>query len=138
MRTKISRALSGALILVAAAFGGASAQDVEEQDVAIMNDHLHVHKVLVFDAEGESHVLGFVGHDDLDYFDVPDEIEAMGPYRIALQQYHPLPGLGVPADAPPYKMTPPLWPTEVEMISILVGSETVLSSVEVVSNNQLR
>jgi hypothetical protein len=125
-------------MLAAAPFADAAAQDVEEQDVAIMNDHLHVHKVLVFDAEGESHVLGFIGHDEFDYFNVPDEIEAMGPYRIALQQYLPLPGLGVPVDAHPYKMTPTLSPLADETVSIIVGSETVLSSVEIVSNRQMR
>ena len=136
MRNAITRALSGALVLVATAFGGAAAQDVDEMDVAILNDHLHVHKVLVFDAEGESHVLGFVGHDQMKYFDVPEEIEAMGAYRIALQQYLPLPGLGVPADAPPYKMTHTLSPLDGEMVSIIVGTDTSLSSVEVVADTQ--
>lgn len=136
MLNGITRAFAGALILAASAFGGAAAQGFDEQDVAILNDHMHVHKVFVFDAEGDSHVLGFVGHDELEYFDVPDEIEAMGPYRIALQQYLPLPGLGVPVDAGPYKMTHTLSPLDGEMVSIVVGPETSLSSVEVLASRQ--
>ena len=131
MLNGITRAFAGALILAASAVGGAAAQGVDEQDVAILNDHMHVHKVFVFDAEGDSHVLGFVGHDELEYFDVPDEIEAMGPYRIALQQYLPLPQLGVPADPFPMKLTPVLGPGEA--VSIIVGNDNALSSVEVVS-----
>jgi hypothetical protein len=129
----LTRTLAGALILIGSAFGGLGAQRVEEEDVTILNDHMHLHKVFVFDAQGESHVLGFVGHDQVKTFDVPDEIEAMGPYRIALQQYLPLPGLGVPADAHPYKMTPVLAPSVDEAVSIVVGQDTSLSSVEVVS-----
>jgi hypothetical protein len=85
-------------------------------------------------------VLGFVGHDQLKSFDVPAKYEAMGPYRIALQQYLPLPGIGVSASAPPFKMTPVLDLGPGDTVSIVVGWETQLSSVEVVTadRRQLR
>jgi hypothetical protein len=120
------------MILMMSMFGGVQAQSAERTDVTILNDHLHVHKVLVFDALGERHVLGFVGHDEIKDFDVPTKVEALGGYRIALQQYLPLPGLGVRADEPAYKMTPVLAPLSGEVVSIIVGSEAHLSSVEVV------
>jgi hypothetical protein len=126
-----SAALGGALILLASSFGGAQAQSVERADLAILNDHLHVHKVFVVDARGEQHQLGFVGHDELKTFDVPAEIEQLGAYRVALQQYLPLAGLGVTADAPPYKVTPVLSPLTNETVTIVVGAELNLSTVEV-------
>jgi hypothetical protein len=129
---KLPGLIGGTLVMMMATFGGAQAQSVTRADVTILNDHLHVHKVLVFDALGERHMLGFVGHDQMKDFDVPAEIEALGGYRIALQQYLPLPGLGVPVDEPVYKMTPVLAPMPGEIVSIIVGTETALSSVEVV------
>jgi hypothetical protein len=118
------------LALAAAGFGTAQAQS-SEQDVAIWNDHLHVHQVYVFDSQGEQHLLGFVGHDELEYFDVPDDVEAMGPYRIAVRQHLPLPQLGVPAIEHPLKMSPVLSPLAGQMVSIIVGDEAFLSTVEV-------
>jgi hypothetical protein len=135
---RLTRVLAGALILSASAFGGLRGQSVPNEDVVILNDHLHVHEVFVIDARGERHVLGFVGHDQIKSFDVPAKYEAMGPYRIALQQFLPLPQLGVPADAYPYKVTPALSPLPGEMVSIVVGSDIALSSVEVVGARQLR
>ena len=138
MRMRITTAPLGALIMLVLTFGSVAAQEVRDKDVAILNDHLQTHEVFVFDAHGGQHVLGFVGHDQFKYFDVPDDIEAMGPYRIALQQYLPEPQLGVPVDAFPYKMTPTLSPTANETVSIIVGPETELSSVQVLENAQHR
>jgi hypothetical protein len=133
MRTrKLTGLFGGTLILLMSMFGGAGAQSVERADVTILNDHLHVHKVLVFDALGQRHMLGFVGHNEMKDFKVPSKVEALGPYSIALQQYLPLPGIGVPADEPPLKMTPVLFLMPGEILSIIVGQETALSSVEVV------
>jgi hypothetical protein len=130
IKRTISGALGGALLLLAS-FGGLRAQSVELADVAILNDHLHVHKVFVVDARGEQHQLGFVGHDQLKMFDVPADIERMGAYRIALQQYLPHAGIGVPADAPPMKVTTVLSPLAAETVTIVVGPENHLSTVEV-------
>lgn len=129
---KLPGVIGATLILMLSMFGGVQAQSVERADVTILNDHLHVHKVLVFDAEGQRHMLGFVGRNQIKDFEVPDKIRAIGPYRIALQQHHPLPGLGVPADEPPLKMTRVLDLLPGEILSIIVGPETYLSSVEVV------
>jgi hypothetical protein len=135
MRTEtLRRAFTGALLLIASSFAGLRAQ--ADADVVILNDHLHLHQVFVFDADGERHRLGFVGHDQLKTFDVPADIEAMGAYRIALQQYLPLPQLGVSTDAPALKMTPVLSPQADETVSIVVGNDIALSSVEVVANQQ--
>jgi hypothetical protein len=132
MKKRISTAaLGGALVLLASAFGGAQAQSVERADLAILNDHLHVHKVFVVDARGEQHQLGFVGHDQLKTFDIPAQIELMGPYRIAFQQYLPLAGVGVSAEAPPFKVTPVLSPLANETVTIVVGGDVYLSTVEV-------
>jgi hypothetical protein len=128
--------LAGTLALAAATFGTAQAQSMENADVVITNDHLHVHEVFVVDATGERHVLGFVGHDQTKTFDVPAKYEAMGPYRIALQQYLPLPGIGVSAQAMPYKMTPVLDHEPGDVVSIVVGQESTLSSVEVINTRQ--
>lgn len=130
-RTNLPRVLAGTMILAAATFGTAQAQSLEPQDVVITNDHLHVHEVFVVDARGERHILGFVGHDQTKSFDVPAKYEAMGPYRIALQQYLPLPGIGVPASALPYKLTPVLELMPGQVVSIVVGQDSALSSVEV-------
>ena len=135
-RAKTLRVLAGAAALFAFSFGRAQAQSVENEDVVIMNDHLHVHEVFVVDAHGERHVLGFVGHDQLKAFDVPAKYEAMGPYRIALQQYMPEPGLGVSAAALPYKLTPVLEVGPGDTVSIIVGNDTQLSSVDVVTNTR--
>ena len=129
MKRSIPGIVAGALVALACSVGGAQAQEIA--DVTILNDHLHVHKVLLVDAEGDQHVLGFVGHDQLKSFDVPTKYEVMGPYRIALQQYLPLPQIGVPADPFPMKLTPVLDPGEA--VSIIVGNDNALSSVEVVS-----
>jgi hypothetical protein len=134
--TRIPRVLAGTLILAAATFGTAQAQSMEPQDVVITNDHLHVHQVFVIDAEGERHQLGFVGHDETKSFDVPSKYEVMGSYRIALQQYLPLAGLGVPVDAPPYKLTHVLEPMDGRVVSIVVGNDAALSSVEVIDLQQ--
>jgi hypothetical protein len=129
-KRKITGALAGALAALAIAVGGANAQSVERSDVAIMNDHLHVHKVFVVDANGKNHTLGFVGHDQLKTFDVPAKIKALGNYRIALQQYLPLAGLGVSAEAPPMKVTPVLMAGSLETVTIVLGNDTLLSTVE--------
>lgn len=129
-KRKITGALAGALAALAISVGGANAQSVERADLAIMNDHLHVHKVFVVDANGKNHTLGFVGHDQLKTFDVPAKIKAMGNYRIALQQYLPLSGIGVSAEAPPMKVTPVLLAGSLETVTIVLGSENYLSTVE--------
>ena len=133
MKKRAIRGALGSALLLLASVGGIRAQSLELPDVAIMNDHLHVHKVYVVDANGRNHLLGFVGHDQLKTFEVPSKIKAMGDYRIALQQHLPLPGLGVPADAPPFKVTPVLSAMSPETVSIVLGSELYLSSVEVSS-----
>ena len=133
-RKKISGIVAGAVALLASA-GGLRAQEIP--DVAILNDHLHVHKVFVVDARGESHQLGFVGHDQLKTFDVPAKYEAMGPYRIAVQQYLPFAGNGVSVAAFPYKVTPVLETLPLETITIVVGPETDTSTVEVVNSSRL-
>ena len=130
-RNRLPRVLAGTLILAAGTFGTAQAQSVEPEDVLITNDHLHVHQVFVIDAKGEQHGLGFVGHDQTKAFDVPAKYEAMGAYRIALQQHMPLPGLGVPADELPLKLTPVLELMPGEVVAIVVGNDSALSSVEV-------
>jgi hypothetical protein len=109
---------------------------MENEDVVITNDHLHVHEVFVVDAKGERHILGFIGHDETKSFDVPAKYEAMGPYRIALQQYLPLPGIGVSASALPYKLTPVLDHEPGDVVSIVVGQDSTLSSVEVMNTRQ--
>jgi hypothetical protein len=131
-RKSIPGIVAGAVALLASAVGGAGAQEIP--DVAILNDHLHVHKVFVVDARGEQHQLGFVGHDQLKTFDVPTKIESMGPYRIALQQYLPLAGNGVSAAAFPMKVTPVLEMLPRETITIVVGPDTETSTVEVVNS----
>jgi hypothetical protein len=129
-RRKLTGALTGALAALALSVGGAHAQSVEGRDVAIMNDHLHVHKVFVVDANGKQHQLGFVGHDQLKMFDVPEEIKALGNYRIALQQYLPLSGIGVSVEAPPMKVTPVLPAGSTGTVTIVLGNESYLSTVE--------
>ena len=131
-RMRIPRVLAGTLILAAATFGTAQAQSMEREDVVITNDHLHIHQVFVVDAKGERHVIGFVGHDETKAFDVPAKYEVMGPYRIALQQHLPLPGLGVPADELPLKLTPVLELEAGQIVAIVVGNDSTLSSVDVV------
>lgn len=131
MQKKITTALSAALVALASAFAGdAQAQSVEPVDVTVYNDHLHVHRVLVFDAEGDRHMLGYVGHEDTEHFDIPAEVEAKGPYTVALQQFLPLPGIGVPVDPYPMKVTQPMQLRFGEMVSIVNGSEPYLSIVE--------
>jgi hypothetical protein len=135
-RIRLPRVLAGTLVLAAATFGTAQAQSMEPHDVLITNDHLHVHQVFVIDAEGERHVLGFVGHDETESFDVPSKYEMMGPYRIALQQYLPHPGIGVPASAFPYKVTPSLDPQPDEVVTIVVGQDATLSGVDVINTRE--
>lgn len=131
-KSSMARAFAGAAILMGSLVGGAGAQQQSARhDVTIVNDHMHVHRVLVFDAEGERHRLGFIGHDEMKDFDIPAEVEAKGPYTIALQQFLPLPGIGVSAAENPLKVTPVLNPAPGEIVSIIVGNSTHLSSVEV-------
>ena len=55
-KQKLTTALCAALVALASLFAGnLQAQSVEPMDVTIYNDHMHVHRVLVFDAEGERH-----------------------------------------------------------------------------------
>jgi hypothetical protein len=129
-KRKITGALSGALALLALSVGGANAQSVERPDVAILNDHIHLHLAFVVDANGKNHTLGLVGHDELKTFEVPAKIKAMGNYRIALQQYHPMAGNGVSAAAPPMKVTPVLMSNALETVTIVLGNDTYLSTVE--------
>jgi hypothetical protein len=129
-KRKLTGALSSALAVLALSVGSANAQSLERTDVAILNDHLHVHKVFVVDAKGEQHTLGFVGHDQFKTFDVPAKIKSMGNYRIALQQYLPLSGIGVSVEAPPMKVTPVLMANATETVTIILGNDTSLSTVE--------
>ena len=85
--------LAGALVAVSASFSSAQAQEkVETGEVTILNDHIDVHQVFVFDANGRRHALGFIGHEELKTFEIPDKVKAMGPYRVGVQQWTPLPG----------------------------------------------
>src|SRR5688500_9948155 len=92
--------LAGALVALSATFSSAEAQKkVESGEVTILNDHIDVHQVFVFDAKGDRHSLGFIGHEELKTFAIPEKVKAKGAYRVALQQWTPLPGIGVSVQA---------------------------------------
>ena len=133
-RQKITTALSAALLALTSLFAGnAQAQSLEPVDVTIYNDHMYVHRVLVFDADGDRHMLGYIGHDEIKDFDIPAKVEAKGLYTVAVQQFLPLPGIGVSAEEHPLKVAWPLQLRAGETLSIVVGTESWLSSVEVVT-----
>jgi hypothetical protein len=116
--------LAGALLALGATFSGAQAQKpVEQGDVTILNDHIDVHQVYVFDAEGRRHSLGFIGHEQVKTYTISDKIKEMGPYRIALQQWTPLPGIGVSVQAPPMKMTGSIRLAPGEAAAIVVDND---------------
>lgn len=120
-----SGVLAGALLALGATFSGAQAQKtVEQGDVTILNDHIDVHQVYVFDAEGHRHSLGFIGHEQVKTYTISDKIKAMGPYRIAVQQWTPLPGIGVSVQAPPLKMTRTISLGAGEAAAIVVDNES--------------
>jgi len=136
---KFSIPLRAATVALASLFAlgtaqPASGQQASDPGVAVFNESLHELRVFVYDSgadESERELLGWVGHDELEFFRVPTDIAADGKYHVAVQEVTPLPQLGVSAEANPVYASSMLTPEPHETVRITVSPEMDLSEVVV-------
>jgi hypothetical protein len=97
--------------------------------VAVLNESHRDLRVFAFTGTAEDRVLlGWVGGEELEYFQVPEEARTdRGTYRIAVQPVTPSPQIGVDASPHPLEVTPTLSPDPLETVRVVVDDEFDLS-----------
>jgi hypothetical protein len=126
LRSALAGAAALGLVFVAQPV---AAQGDENPDVVVVNESSHILKVFAFEAaEEERELLGWVGHDEIEFFQVPtDQVSRDGEFRIAVQQASPLPQLGVPDATNPVYSTPVVAPDEGSTVRVTVDPELSMS-----------
>jgi hypothetical protein len=133
-KMQLSVAILGAVLAIGMPDPAAAQSMSSDDGVAVMNESLHELRVFAYapDAEeGERSLLGWVGHDELEFYTVPDEVKASGMYRIGVQEITPQPQIGVSAEANPVYSSNVLSPEPGETVRITVSEDMDLSEVVV-------
>lgn len=133
-RMKVSVAGMALFALVATAVPVSGQATADDAGVVVLNESMHELRVYAYDAteNDERVLLGWVGDDELEFFDVPETaMSSSGEYRIGVQQVTPLPQIGVPATPHPMLASSVLSPNEDETVRITVSHDMTLSEVVV-------